>query len=206
MPAQCALTGWRADSFLAAMTADRSYRGASIRDAAIADNVEWIARREDKIVLAAHNGHIQRWPLRIPPVINDAQTMAGQHIARALGDDLVVIGTAFGGGELWSHRPVPGGPPGHTEPFTHHVGPWTDGDNVDALLAQAVVPLGLLDLRTVPRQGAVADRFAALRTIMSGPLPQLVYPLVAFDALVYIDTITPWHTWHDAGRPEGSGT
>ena len=32
------------------------------RDAAIADTVEWIVRREDRIVLAAHNGHLQRWP------------------------------------------------------------------------------------------------------------------------------------------------
>ncbi|MGH7882223.1 MAG: erythromycin esterase family protein, partial [Candidatus Dormibacteraceae bacterium] len=32
------------------------------RDATIADTVEWILHREDRIVVAAHNGHIQRWP------------------------------------------------------------------------------------------------------------------------------------------------
>ncbi|HEX2805390.1 MAG TPA: erythromycin esterase family protein, partial [Kineosporiaceae bacterium] len=36
------------------------------RDAAIADTVEWILGREDRIVLAAHNGHIQRWPGTMP--------------------------------------------------------------------------------------------------------------------------------------------
>ncbi|MBP2328556.1 erythromycin esterase-like protein [Kibdelosporangium banguiense] len=33
------------------------------RDAAIVDTVEWILRREDRIVLAAHNAHIQHGPL-----------------------------------------------------------------------------------------------------------------------------------------------
>ena len=41
-----------------------------IRDSAMADNVEWILDREERIVIGAANGHLQRWPYRVPPIIN----------------------------------------------------------------------------------------------------------------------------------------
>jgi erythromycin esterase len=63
------------------------------RDATMADTVEWILRREHRIVVAAHNGHVQRWPGR-PGVA----TM-GMHLADRLSEDYVVIGTTSGAGQ-----------------------------------------------------------------------------------------------------------
>lgn len=196
---QCAVTARHTDAFLAAMAAGstRTYQGANIRDRAMAENVEWILRREERIVLAAANGHLQRWPFRVPPIVNDELTTAGEHLARTLGEHMVVIGSTFGGGTLWQHRPVPGEPAGHTETFTQDIGRFTEAGNLDALLARARVPHGILDLRRIPVEGPVAERFTALTSIMNGPLPQPVNPLAAFDAVIFVDTVTPWHTFVD---------
>ncbi|MFD1047301.1 erythromycin esterase family protein [Kibdelosporangium lantanae] len=116
-------------------------------------------------------------------------TVVGEHLAATLGNDMVVIATCFGGGELWTHRPPPGARPGHTEILTETL-EQVETNTLDALLATANLPLHLLDLRTVP-----ADRFEGVTKIMNGPMSQPINPLVAFDAAVYIDKVTPWHTW-----------
>lgn len=115
---QNAITARHADAFLAnmALGEDRTYSGANMRDAAMADNIKWILEREERIVIGAANGHIQRWPYRVPPIIKDELTMLGQHLA-ALGVDYVPIATTFNGGRMFLHRPIPGGEPGHTEVF-----------------------------------------------------------------------------------------
>ena len=41
----------------------------------------------------------------------------------------------------------------------------------------------------------VADRFAKIDCTMQGSYKQLVDPLAAFDAVVHIDKVTPWHTF-----------
>ena len=102
-----------------------------------------------------------------------------------------MIGTAVGGGRFWLHRQVPGAPLGHTEVFTEEVAPYDDPAALDTLLSGAGVPLGLLDLRTVPADQA---EFAQVRGVMHGPHLTLVDPRVAFDAVAYIDRVSPWHT------------
>ncbi|VVJ20512.1 Uncharacterised protein [Amycolatopsis camponoti] len=200
---QCAVNARYADAFLANMAAapGRTYRGANVRDAAMADNVEWILGREDRIVVGAANGHVQRSPYRVPPIINEEQVMLGQHLARSLGDRMVVIATTYDGGRVFGHRALPDGPAGHTEVFYEDVAPFTEPGSLDVLLAGAGAPLGLLDLRDVPRDGEVARRFAEIDGLRQGPYKQLVDPLAAFDAVVHIDKITPWHTFIDAPDP-----
>ncbi|PRY41407.1 erythromycin esterase family protein [Umezawaea tangerina] len=194
---QCAVNARYADAFLANIAAapERTYRGANVRDAAMADNVEWILGREDRVVIAAANGHVQRWPYRVPPIITEEQVMLGQHLARSLGERMVVIATTYNGGRVFSHRPLVDGPPGHTEVFHEDVAPFTEPGSLDVLLASAGEPLALLDLRDVPADGAVADRFARIDGTQQGAYKQLVNPLVAFDAVVHIDKVTPWHTF-----------
>ncbi|GLY39573.1 hypothetical protein Amsp01_055970 [Amycolatopsis sp. NBRC 101858] len=46
----------------------------------------------------------------------------------------------------------------------------------------------------------VARRFAEVDGTRQGPYKQLVNPLAAFDAVVHIDKITPWHTF--IGAPD----
>lgn len=199
---RCAATGRHTDAFLAAMAqgASRTYDGANIRDAAMAENVEWILRREDRIIVTAANSHIQRWPFWAPPIVNDKLTMVGEHLTASLGDQLAVIASCFGGGELWLHRTIPGAAPGYTEAFVDEV-KTLDPNSLDALPASAGMPLHLLDLRKVPADGPVAERFAATTTIMNGSQPQPIDPTAAFDAVVFVGTVTPWRTWIDTSRP-----
>jgi erythromycin esterase len=199
---RCAATARHGDAFHAAMTAgrERTYRGANVRDLAMAENVEWILGREERIVVAAANGHVQRWPFRVPPFVPEPMTVLGEHLAAALGERMVVIGSTYGGGTMWLHRSVPGAAPGHTEAFIEDIGPFDDTRALDVLLAGTGVPLGLLDLRRVPVAGPVAERFAALEGVMNGPHLQPLDPRAAFDAVVHVDRVTPWHTVLDVGR------
>ncbi len=73
------------------------------RDAVIADTVEWILRREGRIVLAAHNGHVQRGPHTLPGV--STVELAGMHLADRLGKDYLVIGTTSGTGQTLNTMP-----------------------------------------------------------------------------------------------------
>jgi erythromycin esterase len=190
-----AVTARHTDAFLAAFTTGpgRTYPGVSLRDLAMAENVGWILEREERVVVAGANGHVQRVPLHAPPILAEPLTMLGEYLDQALGERMVVIGTAIGGGTMWLRRQVVGAPLGHTEVFTEDVGPYDDPAALDALLSGAGVPLGLLDLRTVP-DGPVARRFAELRGVMHGPHLVLGDPRAAFDAVVHIDRVSPWHT------------
>ena len=73
------------------------------RDAAIADTVEWILGREDRIVLAAHNGHVQRCPAALPGTPPAA--MMGTHLADRLGQDYLAIGMTTGTGQTLNTAP-----------------------------------------------------------------------------------------------------
>jgi erythromycin esterase len=202
---RCAATARHTDAFLQAMAAapHRTYAGANIRDAAMAENVEWILGREERIVVTAANGHVQRWPFSIPLLMPAGMTTLGEHLAASLGERMVVIASAFGGGTLFLHRPVPDGPPGHTEVFTQDLDS-PDPGSLDALLATAGLPRYLLDLRAVPATGPVADAFAAPATIMTGLQPTPVDPMAAFDAVVYVDKVSPWHTVVGRSAPPGT--
>ncbi|HEY0497084.1 MAG TPA: erythromycin esterase family protein [Kutzneria sp.] len=183
----CATMARHTDAFAAAMPegATRTYPGANIRDYAMAETVQWILERESRIVITAHNGHVQRCPLWAPPIINDRLTTVGHQLAHVLGPDLVVIGSAFGGGTLELHRPLMDGPPGHVELFNEAVGPF-EPTTIDAALAGS--PLSLTDLRREP---------VAATHIVNGGVAQPIEPN-AFDAMVYIDSVTPWHRFPGA--------
>ncbi|MEQ7123958.1 erythromycin esterase family protein [Actinopolymorpha sp. B11F2] len=148
---RCASTARHMDAFPQAMAVgpERTYEGANLRDAAMAETVEWILRREERVVIAAANGHVQRWPFSAPPIVNDRLTTAGEHLAASLGNEMVFIGSTLGGGELFLHRPIPGAPAGHTETFVQDM-PAPDPHSLDALLASAALPYYLVDLRKVP--------------------------------------------------------
>ncbi|GGU73250.1 hypothetical protein GCM10010211_43890 [Streptomyces albospinus] len=74
-----------------------------IRDARLADTVGWVLEREDRIVLAAHNGHLQRAPHAMPGM--PVMPMAGAHLADRLGSDYLVIGTTTGTGQTLNTAP-----------------------------------------------------------------------------------------------------
>ncbi|MBB5868388.1 erythromycin esterase [Allocatelliglobosispora scoriae] len=201
---RCAATARHTDAFLTGFPdgATRGYQGANYRDAAMAENIEWILDREERIVVLAANGHLQRTPWSAPPIITTELTMLGAHLAAAHGERYVSIATAFGGGELLLHRPHPDDPPGHSRLFTEELR-LLDPASLDELLAGAGMPHYLLDLRRVPAEGPVARRFAATTSMMTGGQATPVDALAAFDAVVYVDQVSPWHHSADWGRRDG---
>jgi len=71
--------------------------GMEVREATIAGTVEWILRREERIVLAEHNAHVQRLPAALPTT--RAMATMGVHLADRLGDEYRVVATTTGGGQ-----------------------------------------------------------------------------------------------------------
>jgi erythromycin esterase len=71
--------------------------GMEVREATIAGTVEWILRREERIVLAEHNAHVQRLPATLAG--SRPMTTMGVHLADRLGDEYRVVGTTTGGGQ-----------------------------------------------------------------------------------------------------------
>ncbi|MFJ8372479.1 erythromycin esterase family protein [Streptomyces sp. NPDC094461] len=68
-----------------------SPEGPHPREAFMARSVEWILRRERRVVVSAHNAHVRRTPLHGRPTL-------GGLLSAELGADLVVIGTTYGSG------------------------------------------------------------------------------------------------------------
>lgn len=185
-----------ADAFLRAMTqaATRTWPPANIRDAWMADAVDRVLDREPRIVVAAAGGHVQRTPFSAPPFVPEPMTTLGGHLMERHGDDYVVIGTAFGGGEQWLHRPRPDDPPGRSRPFVAPLAPSAEG-SVDAAIARSGIGDALIDLRTTTP--AVSAALDDLSGSLNGDVLQPLPVRAAYDAIVYVDRVSPWHTWVD---------
>jgi erythromycin esterase len=159
------------------------------RDAAIADNVEWLLEREERVVLAAHNGHIQRWPatfLGMPP----ADTM-GLHLADRLGPGYLAIGVTNGTGQTLNTDPT-----FFTGTLFTELPPPPAG-TLDALMADtltaASAPDGAdgpfaVDLRRLPPADTEAVR-AATR-LRAGALTTEVDPIEGYDLLIHLPHVT----------------
>ncbi|MDN4615162.1 erythromycin esterase family protein [Leifsonia sp. F6_8S_P_1B] len=187
------------DAFLAAMTAGptRTWPGANLRDATMADTVEWILRREPRVVIGAANGHVQKRPFLAPPFVPSPMTTVGEHLADRLGTDYVVIGSAFDGGEAWLHRPRPEDRPGHSTPFVQRMNPAAPS-SLDGALSSASTEPYLVDLRGV--DGEAAALLDATSGTLNGDELQPVDARAAFDAMAFVGTVTPWHTWIETPR------
>lgn len=61
------------------------------RDAFMADTVRWVLERHERVLVCAHNAHVQRSPL-------DGRPMLGGLLSDRLGRDLRVIGQTYGAG------------------------------------------------------------------------------------------------------------
>lgn len=61
------------------------------RDVFMADTVRWVLEREERVLVSAHDGHVQRTPYDGTPTL-------GGLLADALGDGYVAIGTTFTSG------------------------------------------------------------------------------------------------------------
>jgi erythromycin esterase len=162
--------------------------GGATRDVAMAANVRWIADVHPagtKLVLWAHNGHVDAQP-------SPAGGPMGAELRRALGGGLVVVGFAFDQGAFQA-RQMPFGPASELRPFA--VGP-ARAESLDAALATAGFPMFALDLRQAPRAGPVAEWLRLrrpARSIGAGFADDLeasffvpIVPPRSFDVVVFV--------------------
>ncbi len=166
--------------------AGRGSTGFDARDRAMADNVGWLLERtRAKLVVWAHNGHIANTLAGL--------TNMGSHLRKRYKDAYVNFGFVFGEGSFQAidftkaSRPL----------AAHTLGP-APAWNASAAFARTGKPLLVLDLRALPRRGAVRDWFAAPHPVrdtgagFSGEknmthlhvLPKL------YDAVIYVDRTT----------------
>jgi erythromycin esterase len=152
---------------------------AAHRETAIADTVEWIAGREGRIVLPAHNGHVQRCPCTMPGV---APMSMGMCLADSLGAEYVVIGTTAGSGVT-----LAGGPDFFAGTLFAEMGPPEPG-SLDALMAASHDGPFAVDLRRL--SPGDAEQVGAASRQRFGSVYSEQNPLDAYDAVVHVPRVT----------------
>jgi erythromycin esterase len=114
--------------------AEALYAGTGDRDAFMAENALWLLDQAGpgaRIALWAHNGHVQRTP--------DNFNSMGAVLDRALGNEMLVVGFAFGQGTCTAVSTATG--------LTTHTVPAPIADSYEAGFARTARPRFLLDLR-----------------------------------------------------------
>ncbi|MCK2212302.1 erythromycin esterase family protein [Actinomadura sp. ATCC 31491] len=163
--------------------------GYAVRDAAMADTVAWVLRREDRIVLAAHNGHLQRGPGVLPgqPPFDPM----GLHLADRLGTGYLVIATTCGTGQVLttSHADFRSGR------FFAPLEPPEPG-SLDALMAATADGPFATDLRRLSPADAALVRAAGRQRL--GTLYTEVDALSAYDIVIHLPHVTPANPDPDA--------
>jgi len=160
------------------------------RDRSMADNVKWIAdqSQDAKIVLWAHNGHVNA-----VPAVGKYEPM-GAALRKMFGERMVVFGFSFNQGGFQAI--------GRAKPVLHDFSvPPAPAGSLDATLASAGIPLFALNLRQAPTAGPVADWLAqphqtrGIGAIYPEDDPfAYMFPQKsreAFDAILFLDKVTP---------------
>jgi erythromycin esterase len=172
-------------------------RAADLRDRSLADNLEWILRREGpqgRLLVFAHNAHLSVMPVRrtwwshddehCPHTVSFQQQVAGTHLRRLFGKRLFTLGNLIGRCETRPDR---------TPAMPLHSPPQK---SVDALFGEVRLPSYVLDLRAAPQP--VSSWLGKERQLGPGfEFPGKFRGLIelslssAFDAVWYLDVATP---------------
>ncbi len=160
---------------------------AEMREVAMADNVLWVLQREchrGKVFYFAHDEHVSAdlGILGSPgkPLAGQYRQIrgAGSYLRSALGTDFFAIGTYFGHAEGFAAKDSP-------DPAAH---------SVEDMLASLSMPRFIMNLHELPASGPLHDWFQeahATRASILRDATDTVSPSVAYDAIFYIDIITP---------------
>ena len=161
------------------------------RDQSMAENIKWILDQNPnaKIVLWAHNGHVAT-------ASTGGFDPMGASLRKMFGNQMVVFGFAFNQG---SFQAVEMPFPSKTGLRTFNVGPAPEG-SLDAMLASAGLQIAAIDLRALPKEGAVAKWFSeprATKSIGAGYGEQFAANFLAkqvtpkiYDALLFVEKTT----------------
>lgn len=150
--------------------------GENARDAFMAGTVDWILGREERILIAAHNGHIQKYPFFGNPTL-------GGFLSERLASEMVVIGTTCAAGPFVDLRFSSPEFTGDVEVEISDIQPASDG--IDLWMDGHGHSLGFADLRPLPP------------TTLRDPLPMVAQNYgatlparAAFDALVHVRRVS----------------
>jgi len=175
------------------------------RDAAMAENLRAVLQRErsrGRIFLFAHNWHVKKrasieeaFPEQFP---GEPGTTMGQYLESTLDDRLVVLGSTF-------HRAADGtvtGPPVGNTRLTLEP---ADPSALDAELAQVGSPVFIVDLRAARQSAPAVAALDRPRRMRFNERYAEENPMQAFDALLYIDTVSDWRNIVPAAPPDEQG-
>ncbi|WP_043626394.1 erythromycin esterase family protein [Nonomuraea candida] len=155
--------GWTADT--------------SGRDVYMAGSVQWHLQRSGpgtRIVLPAHNAHIQKTPVSFNGRLTGLPM--GQHLHHALGGDYVALALTSIGGHTADMRPDENARYGFAIDDTPLQPP--EPGSVEAAFAEAGLGLSIADLRQAPRETPGPDRYRIQSAYLHTPV------LDAFDAVL----------------------
>jgi erythromycin esterase len=157
------------------------YLQEEVRDAGMADNVEWMLSQEGargRVIVFAHNGHVMNSPLLggIWSTYRRAPRTMGQQLRTSLGSRLIIIGTLAESG--------PKDAPKRSASL----------DSTEVVLARAAKAPFVLNLHKAACDRHAEAWLSARRPIRANADTQLDVELgSAFDAIVLLDRITPAH-------------
>src|SRR5688572_23509142 len=157
------------------------YSGVIARDAAMADNVQWVLRREGltgRIFVFAHNVHVANAPIRggVWNVYRQPLKPMGQHLRAAFGQQLLIIGTSAANNGA--------GVPAATE----------QPGSLDTVLSRVGPKHFLLDIRLARKAPAALSWLGEPQSLRANFTTQLeLAPLGAFDAMAFMDELTAAH-------------
>jgi len=178
----------------------------NLRDEAMAQNVRWLldqAGEDARIIVWAHNGHVQMTPplaLSTPERAGGHELFVpmGVHLREWYGEELVTVGFSFARGTVRAYRlSASGRSAAVVENRLDDLPP----ANHEAYLAWLDYPHYFLDLRTIPTDTTVADWFLQQRPLKQvGAALNLEHPPsytietvlpAAFDVLIHFQETTP---------------
>lgn len=173
------------------------WRKMSVRDETMASNLKWVLEQEGdegRVLLFGDNGHVKTGPMSpdaYPEYFADGRPRIsmGEYLRPILGDDLVVIGTRFGGGE-----------DGDGKRYER-----ADSASVDGLLGGIGAPLLALPLRATAMPGPVRDQLRSYRRVRWNDRYGELDVTTAYAALVYVDELTPVRVASPSLRSEQPG-
>ncbi|HJP79812.1 MAG TPA: erythromycin esterase family protein [Pseudonocardiaceae bacterium] len=163
---------------------DQLYGENSSRDYYMARTARWLLDRhgpDSRIVLAIHNGHLQRTPFTMGPATPFLP--AGYHLARELGEDYRAIAITCGSGETTVPVLDADEPIGFTI-GTEELAP-AQPDTIEAAFQRVDSGPALLDLRPARQLDAPWQRIRHANNQIEVPVAE------AFDAIMYLPTARP---------------
>jgi erythromycin esterase len=170
------------DQGLRSFTADFAHPKVAARDRGMAETVLELlgagGNTDTKVVLAAHNTHIQRTPVRTPTF---ALSAMGHHLADRLGGDYVAMAVTAQAGRTSARRADPDAPGGVA--VTSEDLPPAPADSVEAAFPPAAGPV-LVDLRAARDRMSGPEKIRLSETFLDTPV------LDAYDLVVSIPEIT----------------